>query len=88
MKSRLDPDFRKLFAGLPKQVQRRAKAAYRLFKDNPRHNSLQFKLIDSNDNLYSIRIGLKYRALGIMDEDDEIVWFWIGTHAEYDKLIG
>jgi hypothetical protein len=47
--------------------------------------SLQFKKVDE-PNVYSVRVGLGYRALGMMDGTD-IVWFWIGSHSEYDKLI-
>jgi hypothetical protein len=36
--------------------------------------------------LYSARVTLGYRALGLM-EDEEVTWFWIGTHAEYDRLL-
>ena len=36
--------------------------------------------------IYSVRIGLGYRALGVR-EADEIVWFWIGSHADYDQLL-
>lgn len=87
MKSKINDRIRRLLADLPSSVRRRAEAAYRLFKDNPHHKSLQFKVIDEKRNLYSVRIGRSYRALGIMKENHEIVWFWIGSHAEYDTLI-
>lgn len=32
-------------------------------------------------DIWSVRIGLSFRALGVLDTD-EIVWFWIGTLAE------
>jgi len=35
---------------------------------------------------YSARVGLHHRTLGI-EAKDGIVWFWIGPHAEYDKMI-
>jgi mRNA-degrading endonuclease RelE of RelBE toxin-antitoxin system len=87
MKSRVHPQFRELLARLPETVQRRARAAFRRFKENPYHSSLQFKEVNSKRQVYSVRIGKSYRALGMMQENHEIVWFWIGTHAEYDKLI-
>jgi hypothetical protein len=34
-----------------------------------------------------VRIGIHYRALAV-EENGDIAWFWIGTHAEYDKLLG
>jgi len=47
---------------------------------------LQFKKLEGEDNIYSIRIGLEYRALGAMRKD-RIVWYWIGSHSEYDRLV-
>jgi hypothetical protein len=87
MKSHVDDRFRRLFAALPERARRQARAAYRLFRENSRHKSLQFKLVNAKEKLYSVRIGRSYRALGFMDDDGEMVWFWIGSHAEYDKLI-
>lgn len=50
------------------------------------HPSLQFKCVHQTEPLYSVRIGLGWRALGLL-EDDTIAWFWIGSHADYDRLI-
>ena len=86
MKSRTVKSFRKAYRQLPDSVRRQAQSAYRLFVSDPYHSSLQFKLIRPEKRIYSVRIGLHYRALGIWDDDD-IVWFWIGSHADYDKLI-
>ena len=63
-----------------------ARKAYRLFAQNPKHSSLRFKPASHNSNSYS-RINIGYRALGMMPQSDEIVWFWIGPHAEYERLI-
>jgi hypothetical protein len=54
-----------------------------LWSFNP---SLQFKRIHQRDPIYSARVTRGYRALGLL-EDDEIAWFWIGTHAAYDRLL-
>ena len=75
-----------MFFDLPFDVQRDAKRAYRLFQDNPAHPGLQFKNLEGEDDIYSARIGLEYRALAVMKKD-RIVWYWIGSHAEYDRLI-
>jgi hypothetical protein len=53
---------------------------------DPGHASLRFKQVHSTRQIYSARIGLGYRALGVRD-GDTIVWFWIGSHAEYDRLV-
>ena len=86
MRSRTTPRFRDLFARLPVAVQERAKRAYRLFRANPAHPGLHFKNLEGHDTLYSVRIGLHHRALGDV-AGDEVVWVWIGSHAEYDRLI-
>jgi len=86
MRSQTTRQFRRLLAELPEDVQRAARRAYRQFLSNPKHPGLQFKKLEGEDGLYSVRIGLDYRALGAM-ENDRIVWFWIGGHAEYDRLV-
>jgi hypothetical protein len=86
MNSHLTDKFRKAFAELPADVRKHARQAYRLFIENPHHPSLRFKSIHPSRRIYSVRIGLDYRAVGIWEEDD-IIWYWIGSHADYDKLI-
>ncbi len=86
MKSQTTRRFRESFARLPKSVQRQARVAYRLFQQNPTHPSLHFKTIQAAGSIYSVRISLDYRALGLR-EADVMIWFWIGSHADYDKLV-
>lgn len=87
MISRLHPSFRRDFAKLPRDIQRRAREAYRQFKSDPAHPGLQFKRLHSTLPLWSVRVTKSYRAVGIRRSDDTIVWFFIGTHAEYDQLL-
>lgn len=87
MTSRLHPSFRRDFDRLPSEVQRRARAAYRRFQTDPAHPGLQFKRLNSTLPLWSVRISDSHRAVGVRRNDDEIVWFFIGNHAEYDKLL-
>jgi hypothetical protein len=54
---------------------------------DPFHPSLHFKSIHQTRPIWSVRIGLNYRAVGIKPDANEIVWFWIGSHTDYDKLI-
>ena len=77
MKSRTTKRYRAAFRALPRSVQSDADVAYRRFMRNPFHPSLPY---------WSARVGLNHRVVGVRDKD-EIVWFWIGTHAEYDSLI-
>jgi hypothetical protein len=86
MNSHTTDKFRKAFAELSADVQKQARQAYRHFIENPYHPSLHFKPIHPTRPIYSVRIGLDYRAVGVRDGDD-IIWYWVGSHAEYDKLI-
>ena len=85
IESRITREFRESYLQLPEDVRRQARDAYRLFKNNPRHPSLRLKKVDQESNTYSVRIGLGYRALGVM-RGSRIVWYWIGTHADHDRL--
>lgn len=73
-----------LYEALPSGVRTIADKNFELLKADPRHASLHFKRIGT---IWSVRVGDRYRALG-HDVPDGIQWFWIGSHAEYDKLIG
>lgn len=86
MISRTTEKFRKRFALLPAQIRRQTKDAYAQFKLNPFYPSLRFKRIHSTKPIFSARINLNYRVVGIMQENT-IIWFWVGSHTEYDKLI-
>jgi hypothetical protein len=78
------PRFWALYNALPDDVRELADKNYALLKSDPRHPSLRFKRIGE---LWSVRVGEHYRALGT-DVKEGIYWVWIGTHAEYDKLVG
>jgi hypothetical protein len=80
------PDFDGFLSRLPAEVQEQAMQAYRLFEVDPFHPSLQFKRVGTRRHDWSARVGLHYRAIG-RREHDTIVWYWIGTHAEYDQLV-
>ncbi len=87
MISRLHPSFRRHFEKLPRDIQQRASAAYRRFLVNPLHPGLQFKPLNSTLPLWSVRINDSYRAVGVRKDSETIIWFFIGTHAEYDRLL-
>ena len=86
MTSRTTRQFRELFAALPAQVQQQAREAYRLFRLNAAHRGLRFKQVHPDPPTYSARVGIAYRAVCVLD-GDTAVWFWIGSHADYDKLL-
>jgi mRNA-degrading endonuclease RelE of RelBE toxin-antitoxin system len=86
MKSRVTKEFRTRLECLPKEIREQAFHAYNIWRNNPYHNSLQFKRVSRRQPIYSVRIGIGYRAMGFR-ENDQIYWFWIGAHAEYDRLL-
>lgn len=86
MKHYTSARFWQCFHLLPPEVQRLARGNYALLKQNPAHPSLQFKHV-AGGKYRSVRFGLHYRALGI-PVPDGVQWFWIGSHTEYDKLLG
>lgn len=86
MQSQTTEKFRALFAAAPPAVQARIHAAYRLWAENPRHPSLRFKKVHSTLPIYSARVDLDWRAVGVL-KSETMVWFWVGPHSEYEKLL-
>lgn len=86
MKSVTTPKFRKALQKLPASVQRKARRIYKQWKRNPQHPGLEFKQIHSRDKIYAVRVGLGYRALCV-SENETFIWFWIGSHEDYNKLV-
>ncbi|MEO5360037.1 MAG: hypothetical protein H7843_06255 [Nitrospirota bacterium] len=71
------------YEGLPAHVRKLADKNFSLLKENPHHPSIHLKQVDKH---WSIRIGKKHRALAV-EINEGLLWYWIGTHAEYDRLI-
>jgi mRNA-degrading endonuclease RelE of RelBE toxin-antitoxin system len=86
MKSSVTKTFRKRLNDLPVAVQEQAAKAYELWQDDPYHPSLQFKRVSQIQPIYSARVSLNYRVLGLL-ESEHIYWYWIGAHDEYDELL-
>ncbi len=86
MTSRTTASFRKAFDALPEDIQDRAREAFKLFSENPGHPGLRLKQVHSTEPIYSARVTLDYRALAIRN-NDVWIWFWIGSHADYDQLL-
>ena len=87
MKSVATQRFWELFRALPDEVQNLAVKNYRLWQRDPRHPSLRFRRLQGSDDRFSIRGGDHYRALG-RQTGEKMIWVWIGTHSEYDRLVG
>jgi hypothetical protein len=86
MKSVTTPRFWKAFDRLPNRIQTKARNSYLMWRENPMHPSLHYKQIHSSEPIYSVRIGLAYRAVGRL-EQETMIWFWIGSHEEYNTMI-
>jgi hypothetical protein len=84
--SRRTSAFQKAFRGLPPPVQEQARAAFVHFSQDPQHPSLEFKQVHPSQPIFSARVSRGYRTLAYRRED-RWVWFWIGSHADYDKLL-
>jgi hypothetical protein len=78
------PDFWFHYRQLPPEIRDLADKNFELLKQNLRHPSLRLKKVGI---FYSARIGLHYRALA-KERSEGLVWFWIGHHSEYDRLLG
>lgn len=85
MKSQTLPSFWTAYQSLDESIKKRSKKAFDLWKQNPFHPSLQFKCINKEEKIWSVRITLGYRAIGIF-EGDTVTWFWIGSHDDYERF--
>jgi len=84
LRHRTASQFWDAFAVLPVPVRRLAERNFQKLKADPSHPSLHLKQVG---RYWSVRVGLHHRAVAVR-RDDDFVWFWVGTHAEYDRLIG
>jgi hypothetical protein len=78
------PDFWFHYRQLPPEIRDLADKNFELLKQNLRHPSLRLKKVGI---FYSARVGLHYRVLA-KERSEGLVWFWIGHHSEYDRLLG
>ena len=86
MRHLASPTFWVAYRALPEEIRRLADKNFTLLKADPRHPSLHFKTV-GNGQYHSVRVGIYHRALGL-PVPDGVHWFWIGTHGEYDKIVG
>ena len=77
------PSFWECYEKLPSQLKELADKNFVLLKENPQHPSLHIK---KKGKYWSVRVGIRHRALAV-EVEDGLLWFWIGSHAEYDKLL-
>ena len=77
------PAFWQAYENLPLHIQELADKNYAFLKDDPKHPSLHLKKVG---DYWSVRVGIRYRALAVEIEEG-LLWFWIGSHADYDRLV-
>ena len=78
------PRYWRHYNALPPEIQKLADKNFQLFERNPQHPSLRFER--KKPELWSVRVGSGHRALA-RQLDDNLIWFWIGTHDKYERLI-
>jgi hypothetical protein len=76
------------FDDLPAAVRKLAESNYELWKKNPHHPSLRFKTIHPARPIFSFRVGMRHRTVGVRADDGRIVWFWMGSFEHFRELIG
>ena len=83
MKHFAAPSFWEMYEKLPVNLQKMADEYYNRLKSDPRHPSLHFKKVGK---YRSVRVGIHYRALAV-EIPEGLIWFWIGTHEQYQRMI-
>lgn len=77
-------NFGNSYKDLPDPIKKLADRNFALLKNDPSHPSLHFKKIG---RFRSARVGRNFRALAV-EVEDGLLWFWLGSHAKYERLIG
>ena len=72
---------------LPEEVRKMAEKSYKLWRENPKHPMLRFKKIHPSQPIYSFRVGIAYRTIGVDSGNGRLVWFWVGSFGEYAKVV-
>lgn len=93
-RNRTTEQFRELFAGLPSHVQELVRGAAGIFNENPTHPSLRHHELEDTKKgehvpgSFSVSITMRYRAIYVTGDNGINVWYWVGTHADYDTYVG
>lgn len=83
MRHRASKKFWLFYEQLPGEIQKLADKNFSLLKQEPQHPSLHFK---KAGRFWSARVGIHYRAVAVQENED-LVWFWIGRHDKYELII-
>ncbi|PLX37358.1 MAG: hypothetical protein C0605_07650 [Hyphomicrobiales bacterium] len=78
----------KAYEDLPQPTRALAEKTYKLWKEDPAHSSLRFRQVHESLPVFSFRVGMKHRTIGIKTPDDKMAWFWVGSFDQYQELVG
>lgn len=82
-----------MFDRLPDDIRDAAVVAFMRFREDPAAPSLRLHELKPNHRgkhiqpSWSVSITRQYRAVFFKDGDTN-VWYWIGSHSEYNSLVG
>lgn len=78
--------FRSMLAGLPEHIQKEARKGFEVWKQDP--SAVGWKKLKAQDDIYSVEIGKRYRAVGVLSKEySAVVWMFVGSHEDYNKYI-
>ncbi|NQV85016.1 MAG: hypothetical protein HQ494_14490 [Rhodospirillales bacterium] len=77
----------KHFDELPDDIRKLAEKNYRLWKENSGHPGLRFKKIHATLPIFSFRVGMRNRTVGVEVDDNKIAWFWVGSFENFSAMI-
>jgi hypothetical protein len=83
--SRGTADFWERYRGLPSHIRGAAREAFQKFLENPAHPSLRLERLRFDGRAWSVRVTRNYRAVARRYDNDDWLWFWIGSHEEFDR---
>ena len=85
MSSRGTDDFWRLYHALPPEIKQAGRAAYARFHENPSHPGLRLERLAADPRAWSVRVTRDFRAVARRYDDGTWLWFWIGSHREFDR---
>ena len=77
------PRFWQQYNSLSPEIRKHADRCFALFQRDPQHPALQFQ---KKGRAWVARVGPGHRALA-KERSEGLVWFWIGPHDEYERLL-
>jgi hypothetical protein len=83
VRHRAAPSFWQKYNALDTDIRELADKSFEMLKKDPQYPSLHLK---KTGRFWSVRVGLHHRALSV-EIPDGLLWFWIGDHNTYDRLV-